>query len=120
MAEIIDILSERGKTHGDWKVQACAATEIRNALERWNTRGLPPWQMEALLMVGFKISRILQGDANCREHWLDVAGYAMLVANHLKPSAVRVDQHRSLCGVCGEPFVAACDNDKCPHHQAGF
>lgn len=26
----------------------------------------------------------------------------------------------AICSVCSEPFVAACDNDKCPHHQAGF
>ena len=41
-------------------------------------------QRETLDMMANKISRILNGNPNIFDHWFDLAGYAMLIANRLK------------------------------------
>jgi hypothetical protein len=40
--------------------------------------------MEALDMICHKIGRIINGDANYHDNWLDIAGYSMLVADRLQ------------------------------------
>lgn len=76
--QVEEILIERYQTHGDWRAQATAGAEIRNAIQRWDTKGLPASQIEALLMIAVKMSRILQGNPNHEDHWDDIAGYAKL------------------------------------------
>ena len=39
-----------------------------------------PEQIEALDMIALKLSRILSGQANFRDHWDDIAGYAKLAS----------------------------------------
>lgn len=41
-------------------------------------------QAEALDMIAHKIARILNGDPNYADNWIDLAGYATLVANRLE------------------------------------
>ena len=41
-------------------------------------------QREALEMIAHKIARILNGDPNYADNWIDIAGYATLVANRLE------------------------------------
>ena len=41
-------------------------------------------QKEALEMISHKIARILNGDPNYADNWIDIAGYATLVANRLE------------------------------------
>ena len=41
-------------------------------------------QKEALEMIAHKIARILNGDPNYADNWIDIAGYATLVANRLE------------------------------------
>jgi len=38
---------------------------------------------EALHMIAAKVSRLVNGKINDADGWLDIAGYAMLVHNHL-------------------------------------
>jgi len=40
-------------------------------------------QQEALEMIAHKIARILNGDPNYVDSWVDIAGYAKLVADRL-------------------------------------
>jgi hypothetical protein len=44
---------------------------------------LMPDQREALEMIAHKIARIVNGDPNYADSWLDIAGYAQLVADRL-------------------------------------
>lgn len=44
---------------------------------------LQPFQVEALEMIAHKIGRILNGDPNYDDSWVDIAGYAKLVADRL-------------------------------------
>jgi hypothetical protein len=41
-------------------------------------------QAEALDMIFHKIGRILNGDPNYADSWIDIAGYAKLVADRLE------------------------------------
>jgi len=76
------LLGERGKTHGVYAEQA-TLTQRHRAILR-NTIGwgrLTDVQRDALEMISVKISRIITGDHNHRDHWEDIAGYATLAAN---------------------------------------
>ena len=42
------------------------------------------YMAEALDMISMKQARILAGNARVRDHWKDIAGYAMLVVNELE------------------------------------
>lgn len=78
-------LKERGSRYGSFDKHA----EITMRLKR-QMRATPKWgymeddQMEALDMVAHKIGRILNGDPNYADSWVDIAGYAKLVADRLQ------------------------------------
>lgn len=76
-----DVLDERNKTHGDY---ADVAETYMTLLQSWQGRnGLMPTQNLALTMIFMKIARILNGDPNHADHWIDIAGYARLAADHI-------------------------------------
>lgn len=49
--------------------------------DKWNS--LAADQKEALEMIAHKVGRILNGDPNYDDSWIDIAGYATLVAKRL-------------------------------------
>jgi hypothetical protein len=59
---------------------------IHNALAR-NDPHMFPDQMIALDMIALKISRIVNGNAAHVDSWIDIAGYAKLVADRLQGNA---------------------------------
>jgi len=71
------ILTERERTHGNFKMTARVAVDIREAIFETPAE-LNERQREALTMIATKIARIMCGDPNCEEHWKDIAGYAKL------------------------------------------
>lgn len=80
MPERDPLLQERQKTHGDFAMNARISQELKEIMA---TRGLPLNGMqaahrEALDMIALKLSRILSGQANFKDHWDDIAGYAKL------------------------------------------
>ena len=84
--DVGQVLNARGSRYGNYLKQ----TEISHALMRVMNdalceRGtmLAPDQADALNMIAVKISRIINGDPNYDDNWLDIAGYATLVAERL-------------------------------------
>ena len=77
MNERDPLLVEREKTHGSFKENA----DIWDKLIRINMndpfKSNPPQRL-ALCMISLKIARILSGQANVKDHWDDIAGYAKL------------------------------------------
>ncbi len=74
-----ELLTERGTTHGDFHENALYAQQLRalwRASPKWSQ--IHPVQREALDNLATKLSRILSGQAECRQHWEDVEGYAHL------------------------------------------
>lgn len=86
--DVNTILAEREQTHGSFATFSKINQELKNVLhscETWND--LSDSQKEALEMIMYKISRIMNGKANYTDHWLDVAGYATLIKNELEKSS---------------------------------
>jgi len=79
MSDAETLIAERGKTHGDWFEASWMAAELKHQMRRGdNWHRMPPHQREALEQIAVKISRVLTGDSNEPDHWLDIGGYAAL------------------------------------------
>lgn len=87
MTDIIEVLEERGARYGKFtghaEVTQMLKTVISTALNKRN-KTLAPDQQEALDMICHKIGRIVNGDADYADHWIDCAGYSKLVADRLE------------------------------------
>jgi hypothetical protein len=81
------ILDERASTYGSFKDVAEVAQELKALIHtHLNDIGkvLDPDQMEALDMIASKLGRIINGNADYVDSWVDIAGYAQLVADRLQ------------------------------------
>jgi hypothetical protein len=81
--KLTDILVEKEKTHGKFATTAMVAQSLKDMLRNggtsWNDGDrLTFEQQEALECICTKMARIVSGDANEPDHWLDIAGYAAL------------------------------------------
>jgi len=81
-------LTERGKRYGTFVGHAKITQDLKHVMHVH-----PGWikladdQKEALEMVAHKIGRILNGDPDYDDSWVDIAGYATLVAERLEGNA---------------------------------
>lgn len=85
MTHINTTLAERGSRYGDFATHANITQRLKDTMRdtpNWDI--LNPGQRESLEMVAHKIGRILNGDPNYDDSWVDIAGYATLVANSLQ------------------------------------
>ena len=86
METINEILNERGARYGTFKGQAEISQTMKMLVDRYvhdRERHLSHDQAEALQMIIHKIARIINGDPNYIDSWVDIAGYATLVADRL-------------------------------------
>lgn len=75
----------RGATHGDYDLMSFRIQEIKTAMRKGNSwEQMSAGQREALELIATKIGRIVCGDPNHADSWLDISGYAMLVFNRLE------------------------------------
>jgi len=85
MEELNDILEERGKRYGDFKTHADITQKLKDDMkhnfEGWER--LSNSQREALEMIAHKIGRILNGDPDYSDSWVDIAGYSQLIVDQL-------------------------------------
>ena len=74
------LIEERDKTHGDWERQACLAQTLKGCITKAQEpiRTLSKGQREAIDMICVKLSRIVVGNPNEPDHWVDIQGYAKL------------------------------------------
>lgn len=85
MTNINNILDERGSRYGDFSSNATTTQLIKQAINLGDTTNkLSFYQREALEMIAHKISRIVNGDANYMDSWVDIVGYAQLVIDKLQ------------------------------------
>lgn len=83
------ILAERGARYGRFKDHAAIAQDLKAvmaATEGWSR--LSCSQAEALDLIAHKIARILNGDPNYIDSWVDVAGYSQLIVRELEGDSV--------------------------------
>jgi len=85
MDSINTTLANRGSNYGSFANLANIAQSLKEVM-----RDTPQWpnlsndQRESLEMVAAKIGRILNGNPNYDDSWVDIAGYTTLVANRLQ------------------------------------
>lgn len=80
-----EMLEGRAARYGSFEGHAKIAQGLKAVMqERSGWERLTADQREALEMVQHKVARILNGDPNYADNWIDIAGYATLVANRLE------------------------------------
>lgn len=88
--ELDTVLDRREDQYGSYMQSADTAIKIKSAMHNAIARNdlhLYPDQLMSLDMIAVKISRIVNGNPAHRDSWLDIAGYAMLVADRLQGKA---------------------------------
>ena len=81
--EVDKILEECGSRYGKFKDHAAITGRFKDIIDEFDFK-LSRSQKEALDMIAHKIGRILNGDPNYADSWIDIAGYAKLVADELE------------------------------------
>lgn len=75
----MNLLDERNKTHGDFGKNAEVSQAIKRVFRaQAGWENLSDVQKESLEMIALKLSRILSGHADFKDHWDDIEGYARL------------------------------------------
>lgn len=81
------LLDQRASQYGSFMASANVAIRLKgvmhNAIAQQDLH-LAPDQLLALDMIAVKISRILTGNPSHKDSWVDIAGYAKLVADRLQ------------------------------------
>lgn len=78
---VVAITEQRGERYGDFAAQGRIAQDLKVYIRQqdgWDR--LAPFQRESLDMIMHKVARILNGDPNYKDSWVDIAGYAHIVA----------------------------------------
>lgn len=83
MSKTEQILSERGKTNGDYGLMSEISQEIKKAVKSQHGDNIPPYMKESIDMIAHKLGRIGAGDPFTEDHWRDIAGYATLCADRV-------------------------------------
>lgn len=84
--DVNEITAARTKTHGEYRDVALMAQDLKFLMRRgknWKESRLSAVQMETLEMYAHKIARILSGDPNEKDHWVDIGGYSKITADRL-------------------------------------
>ena len=80
-----EMLKGREKRYGSFQGHATISQALKDVMhitDGWAKLDMD--QLEALEMIQHKIARILNGDPNYADNWIDIAGYAQLVVNRLE------------------------------------
>jgi hypothetical protein len=86
-SDITQTLTERGSRYGKFKDHADITQKLKYVIRlHMGTRydRLESDQTEALEMICHKIGRIVNGDPDYADSWVDIAGYAKLVSDRLE------------------------------------
>lgn len=81
------ILNQRASTYGSFMDHATITYQLKQTAHQFTAekgKSFEYDQCEALDMIFSKIGRILNGDPNHLDSWVDIAGYAQLVADRLQ------------------------------------
>ena len=79
------ILEERGNRYGEFADHAAICQDLKKVMSnapKW--KYLNPAQAQALEVIADKIARILNGDPDYDDNWIDIIGYSQLVLNEIK------------------------------------
>ena len=81
---IAAVLLERGSRYGSLMSNATISQGLKEILHSSSNWGaMPPDMREALDMIVHKIARIVEGDFNYDDSWIDISGYSTLIVERL-------------------------------------
>lgn len=89
-ADVDETLNERAQDYGKFKDGAALMQGIKRLLAdhaRVHDKTFADDQWEALEMIVHKIARIVNGNPDKVDSWVDIAGYATLIADRLQGDA---------------------------------
>ena len=82
--KIATVLSERGSRYGSLMSNATISQGLKEILHNSsNWEAMPPDMREALDMIVHKIARIVEGDFEYDDSWIDISGYSTLIVERL-------------------------------------
>lgn len=88
MKDVRTTLTQRSQVYGNFADQARVEQNIKRAFAASpNWSKLPDDTKSALEMIATKISRVLKGDPEHVDNFVDLAGYATLVADRMTAAA---------------------------------
>ena len=76
-------LDQRGSVYGSFRDNSRAAISLLNVINEFNGLRivpLPDYELNALVMIAEKMSRVLTGKSH-EDNWIDMAGYSELGRN---------------------------------------
>lgn len=85
MTNVNEVLQQRGNRYGTFKDNAATTQALEDVCRQgpsWDT--LSAHHKEAIHMICHKLARIVNGDPNYDDSWVDIAGYSQLVVNIIK------------------------------------
>lgn len=84
-SDIDSTLDQRGAQYGSFTEHARITQNIKDAMkDSKNWESLAPDMKEALEMVAHKAGRILNGNPEYLDSWIDIVGYTKLVSDRLQ------------------------------------
>lgn len=80
-----EILTQRGKTHGNYKLVATTSNLLKESIRATPCyNNLSMEVKESLDMILHKISRVVNGNAYFNDHWQDIIGYSQLILDSIQ------------------------------------
>lgn len=83
--QVRKILNDRENRYGNYSEVSNISQNLKHVMRQhpnWNS--LYPFQRESLDMISNKIARIINGDKDYDDSWIDISGYAELVTDRIK------------------------------------
>ena len=91
------VLQERGSRYGSLMDNAAISQGLKEILHNSTNWGaMPPDMREALDMIVHKISRIVEGDFEYDDSWIDISGYSTLIVERLHQDIKQREVEREL------------------------
>lgn len=79
-----EIIATRDVLYGGFGNVAELDQDLKECIYGWNNwQHMEPYKKLAIEMILHKISRIVVGDSNYLDSWIDIQGYARLVSDRL-------------------------------------
>jgi hypothetical protein len=98
--DVKTILDERGARYGTFANHAMLSQALKMALIDHATEHNKTFaddQKEAMEMICHKLARIVNGDPHYADSWMDIAGYATLVADRLNGVSKLQENNNDTC-----------------------
>lgn len=89
--DVAETLKARGDKYGTFVGHASITQTLKRAIydhAKAHDKTFTDDQVEALDMICHKIGRIVNGDPNYADSWVDIAGYAKLVSDRLETGLI--------------------------------